>query len=90
MRAMKDAESKYLFMLKEGCSPQEARSVLPKSLKTEIVMTLDLTAWRHFFKLRTSNKAHPQMRQIARPMLRKFRELVPAVFDDVGIVDPPE
>lgn len=81
--AMLFAEDKYLFMLTNGASPQEARSVLPNSLKTEIVMTLDLTAWRHFFELRTGKSAHPQMREIAVPMLAKFKRLIPLVFDDI-------
>lgn len=81
---MKYSEERYLKMIKAGSSPQEARDVLPNSLKTEIVCTLDLTAWRHFFKLRTATAAHPQMREIAVPMLEKFRELVPIVFEEVA------
>ena len=64
-------------------TPQEARSVLPNSLKTEIVMTMNLREWRHFFKLRTSSAAHPQMLEIARPMLDEFKRLIPVVFDDI-------
>ena len=71
--------------LKElGASPQEARSVLPNSLKTEIVVTYNLREWRHFFKLRTSKRAHPQMREITIPLLRKFQELIPVIFDDIS------
>lgn len=65
-------------------SPQEARSVLPNSLKTEIVITYNLREWRHFFKLRTSKRAHPQMLEITIPMLAKFKELIPVVFDDIS------
>lgn len=64
-------------------SPQEARSILPNSLKTEIVMTMNLREWRHFFRLRTAEAAHPQMREIARPMLEAFKEKIPVVFDDI-------
>lgn len=81
--SMEATQAYYLAMLAIGCSPQEARSVLPNSLKTEIVMTLSLTAWRHFFKLRTAKAAHPQMREIARPMLRYFQEHIPLIFDDI-------
>ena len=63
--------------------PQQARSVLPNSLKTEIVITYNLREWRHFFKLRTSRAAHPQMREIACPMLDKFKKSIPIIFDDI-------
>lgn len=75
-------ENDYFELLSHGASPQEARSVLPSSLKTEIVMTLDLTAWRHFFKMRVSNAAHPQMREIAVPILKLFQEKIPLLFDN--------
>lgn len=57
--AMRDAEDAYFALLDEGCSPQEARSVLPNSLKTEVVMTANIREWRHFLKLRCSPAAHP-------------------------------
>lgn len=66
-----------------GQSPQIARSVLPNSLKTEIVMTCNLREWRHFFRLRASKKAHPQMREIATELLRKMRGCIPVVFEDI-------
>jgi len=72
----------YITIFKR--SPQEARSVLPNSLKTEIVITYNLREWRHFFKLRTSKRAHPQMREITIPMLAKFKESIPVVFDDIN------
>jgi thymidylate synthase (FAD) len=78
------AESIYFQMLDAGASPQMARSVLPNSLKTEIVMTANLREWRHFFKMRTPDTAHPQLREITRPMLAEFRSRIPVVFDDVG------
>lgn len=81
--AMEGAERAYLKLTELGASPQEARSVLPNSLKTEIVMTMNLREWRHFFKLRTSSGSHPQMREIAVPMLREFKRLIPVVFDDI-------
>jgi len=59
------AEDRYLLLLKLGQSPQQARSVLPNSLKTEMVMTANFREWLHFFKLRTSPKAHPQMQPLA-------------------------
>ena len=83
--ACRCAEDAYFDMLTFGCSPQEARSVLPNSLKTEVVMTANLREWRHFFKLRTAPAAHPQMREVAIPLLRRMQELVPVVFDDLEV-----
>ena len=80
------AESSYFDLLEFGCTPQEARSVLPNSLKTEVVMTANLREWRHFFKLRTAPAAHPQMREVAKLLLKQMREMVPGVFDDCGEV----
>jgi len=81
--AMKSAEKAYLKLMELGALPQEARSVLPNSLKTEIVMTMNLREWRHFFKLRTSSAAHPQMREIAQPLLDEFKRQIPVIFDDI-------
>lgn len=67
-------------MLQSGCSAQEARSVLPNSLKTEIVVTYNLREWRHFFRLRCDAASHPQMRQVAIPLLLAFREKLPVLF----------
>ena len=79
------AERDYNNLIKNGWSPQQARSVLPNSLKTEIVVTMNLREWRHFFKLRTAKVAHPQMREIACPMLKEFTKLLPTVFDDINV-----
>ena len=75
----------YNFLRKLGASPQEARSVLPNSLKTEIVITYNLREWRHFFKLRCSSAAHPQIREIAIPLLKEFQRKIPVIFDDFKI-----
>lgn len=77
------AEKAYFELIDNGATPQEARSVLPNSLKTEIVCTFNLREWRHFFKLRTAKTAHPQMREITIPMLAEFKRLVPVIFDDI-------
>lgn len=81
--AMAVAERGYLALLDLGATAQEARTVLPSSLKTELVMTMDLREWRHFFRLRAASAAHPQMREITVPMLRAFQKAVPVVFDDI-------
>lgn len=77
------AES-YIELLKGGWTPQQARSVLPNSLKTEIVVTYNLREWRHFFSLRAAKPAHPQMQQLAIPLLLAFKEELAPVFDDIG------
>ena len=79
----KSAEMHYFLMLKSGASPQEARSVLPNSLKTEVVMTANIREWRHFFKLRCSQAAHPQMREVARMALLWFYTYMPELFEDI-------
>ena len=81
--AMSASEAFYNKLIEEGWRPEQARSVLPNSLKTEIVVTYNLREWRHFFKLRTSAAAHPQMREITIPMLSQFKDLIPVVFDDI-------
>lgn len=82
-KGCKAAESAYFQLLDCGATPQEARAVLPNSTKTEIVMTANLREWRHFFKLRTAKTAHPQMREITRPLLLELQGLIPVIFDDI-------
>ena len=82
--ACEQAETAYFNMLNAGFSPQEARAVLPNSLKTEVVMTADLREWRHFFKLRCSPAAHPQMREVSLKLLKMCKEAIPVIFDDIN------
>jgi thymidylate synthase (FAD) len=84
-RACQMAEQYYFSMLDWGCTPEEARAVLPNSLKTELVMTANLREWRHFFKLRASKAAHPQMRELTVPLLGEFKEKITVVFDDIKV-----
>ncbi len=83
LNLMSRIEHDYNALIEMGAKPQEARSILPNSLKTEIVMTMNLREWRHFFKLRTSLRAHPQMREIAMMILEKFKKEIPIFFDDI-------
>ncbi len=82
--SMEQAEKSYMALLDSGATPEEARSVLPNSLKTEIVVTMNLREWRHFFRLRTAKQSHPQMRELAQPMLEEFKRLLPVVFSDLA------
>ena len=81
--ACRMAEKSYFELLDWGCTPQEARAVLPTCLKTEVVMTANLREWRHFLKLRCSPAAHPQMREVALILLDKVHWLIPVCFDDI-------
>ena len=80
------AEQLYKDFILIGRTPQEARSILSNSLKTEVVMTANLREWRHFLSLRacgSTGKPHPQMLEVAVPLLKELRERVPVVFDDL-------
>lgn len=81
--ACETSEKMYMELLSMGRSPQEARAVLPTCLKTEVVDTKNLREWIHFFNLRavgTTGAPHPQMKELARPLLKAFAEAMPEVF----------
>ena len=83
---MDEAEKTYLAMIEDGATPEQARDILPISIKTEIVMTANLREWRHFFKLRAeevTGKPHPQMLEITIPFLNELKQKIPVVFDDI-------
>lgn len=79
------AESVYFELLNFGCTPQEARAVLPNSLKTEVVMTADIREWRHFLRLRTAPAAHPQMREVAGMLAVLLKDTYPVFFEDIEV-----
>jgi thymidylate synthase (FAD) len=84
-KQMLSAETAYIGLLEKGWTPQQARSVLPNSLKTEVVITANMREWRHILKLRTSPKAHPDMQLIAKKTLELFREQdFGVLFEDIG------
>lgn len=83
VKQMQEVEDGYNAMIEQGALPQEARSILPNSLKSEIVVTMNLREWRHFFKLRTSERAHPQMREVALKILEELKKSIPVIFDDI-------
>ena len=82
-KAMEAAEGFYFQLIEAGARPEEARSVLPNSLKTEIVMTMNLREWRHFLRLRSSKRAHPQIAEIASALLEEFSARYPVFFADL-------
>lgn len=71
-RGLAEAEEHYLELIKRGWKPQQARAVLPNSLKTELVMTGFVSDWKHFFFLRDAVSAHPQARELAEPLHSTF------------------
>jgi thymidylate synthase (FAD) len=85
LTAMEDAEKHYMRMIELGATPQMARSVLPHSTKTSIVITTNYREWRHFFELRTPKDAHPQIREVAIPLLRELQQKITVIFDDIEV-----
>jgi thymidylate synthase (FAD) len=83
LETMSHIEKQYNKMIELGAKPEEARSILPNSLKTEIVVTMDLREWRHYFKLRTAERAHPQIREISIALLEEFKQKLPVIFGDI-------
>lgn len=86
VQSMMNAEEDYIELIKGGWTAQEARSVLPNSVKTELVMTGNIRSWRHFFKLRAlgaTGKPHPQMLEVSVPLLESFAAEYPVFFEDL-------
>jgi thymidylate synthase (FAD) len=84
---MTRSEADYLKLIELGVSPEKARGVLGTSLKTEVIMTANCAEWKHFFELRACNKtgkAHPQMLEVAQPLLDDFKRSITVIFDDLS------
>lgn len=84
---IEQAEAQYREMITMGCAPQIARSVFPNALASRIIITGNLRNWRHFFIMRTTREAHPQMRQVTIPLLKEFQEKIPILFADIVPMD---
>ena len=88
LKSLYFSEHFYLRLIDRNWSPQQARSVLPNSLKTEIVTTCNVREWRHIFKMRAegvAGKPHPQMTEIMIPLLKEIQEKIPVLFDDIMV-----
>jgi len=81
--AINNAENSYRALIRQGCSPQIARSVFPNALASRIVVTGNLRNWRHFLLMRTTKETHPQMRQVTIPLLQEFKEKIPILYEDI-------
>ena len=77
------SEKAYFDLIEDGWKAQEARDVLPNATKTEINMKANLREWRHFFRLRCSKHAHPDMRVLALDLLKQMYEKLPTIFEDI-------
>jgi len=83
--SMSLAEVGYREVRQQGWSAQQARSILPHSAKTEVVMTANYREMRHILKLRTSKAAHPQIREVMIPLLEELKGRTPVLFDDIVV-----
>lgn len=83
LQMLQVAEHNYKKLIEWGWRPEQAREILPNAVKTELVMTANLREWRHIFKLRTSNKAHPQIRELMKSILNGFIDIMPLIFEDL-------
>ena len=83
---VRQAEQFYNRLIDMGATPEEARTVLPQSTKTEVVATCNIREWRNILRLRTSASAHPQMRELMIPLLKRFQADMPALFNDIDTV----
>ncbi len=83
MSSMLLAEDSYIRLLDKGWSPQQARSVLPNSTKTEIIITCNVREWRHIFTLRCHKASHPQMNEVMIPLHQEMKTIIPVIFDDI-------
>jgi thymidylate synthase (FAD) len=79
-----NVEDAYAYLIRAGVAPQIARSVFPNALASRLVVTYNLRNWRHFFLMRTTREAHPQMREVAIPLLKEFQDRIPILFEDIA------
>ena len=82
-RACLAADGAYTALIDGNCKPEQAREVLPLCTKTEINVQYNLREWMHFFELRCSNHAHPEIRNLAKTVLKEFHNKIPLIFDEL-------
>lgn len=82
-KSMEDMEKHYMKMKELGASTDMCRLALPHSTAAEVTMTADIREWKHILELRTSNKAHPAIRQLLIPLLKYFQKEMPEIFLNV-------
>lgn len=82
-QACDEAEKNYIACMQLDMKPEQARAVLPMSVKTEVVMSANYREWRHFLQLRCTKAAHPDIRKLALELLCELQLRIPVVFDDI-------
>lgn len=80
---MKNIEVYYNLMANNNAKPDELRLLLPHSIAAEVCMTANIREWKHILSLRTTNHVHPSIQQLMIPLLLKFKEEMPEIFDSV-------
>lgn len=83
MDTMYEIEKQYMKMAAAGCTPDEMRMILPHSTAAEVTMTANIREWRHILDLRTKKMTHPAIRQLLIPLLLKFKEDMPELFNSI-------
>jgi len=84
-KSLLHSELQYMdLIINQKWTAEKARSVLPNSLKTEIMVTCNIREWRHVFQMRTDKAAHPQIREIMKPLLQHLQTKLPVLFDDIN------
>ena len=82
-KSMEDMEKHYMKMKELGATTDMSRLILPHSTAAEVTMTADIREWKHILSLRTTNKAHPAIRQLLIPLLKYFQKEMPEIFECV-------
>jgi thymidylate synthase (FAD) len=78
------AEKCYQELVEQGMKAEDARGVLPNQCKTEVVVTMNLRSWMHFFSMRCDKHAQAEIRLIATGLLEEFNKLMPVIFEDLA------
>ena len=82
--ACTEIEQRYLKMAELGATPDQMRMILPHSTASQVTMTANIREWKHILELRANSYAHPAIQQLLIPLLLKFKEDMPEIFDDVN------
>lgn len=82
--ACTEIEQRYLKMAELGATPDQMRMILPHSTASQVTMTANIREWKHILELRANSHAHPAIQQLLIPLLLKFKEDMPEIFDDVN------
>ena len=83
IRAMSFIEKEYIAMSKNGATPDQMRMILPHSTAAEVTMTANIREWKHILGLRCAKMTHPAIRQVLIPLLLKFKEEMPEIFEEI-------